>query len=178
MAITLTTTIGGASSDSYNSVAEFDAFLALKRNSATVLALSSDDKALGLLETMDLLEINNWRGARATTTQALSHPRSGLEKRDSASGSYLDGYAGPNDYLMTEIAGPVKRAQCELAFAILDERFNTNEADDARVEEFQADNVRVKFGQGSQSKAQAGQLPVVVARLLSGLLQGNRFQRA
>lgn len=183
----LVTTIGGSTSNSYNTADEFDTFLGLKRNSATVLALDDEPKELALLEAMDLLEELNWNGYRVTTTQALSHPRYELPKKDSVqSAAYVDSYGGsygveyPQFYLSTEIAAPVKKAQCELAFALLNESYSTTDTDAAQVQSVTADGVSVSFGSGSasQSRAQKGQLPQAVARLLSGLVRGSRLLRA
>lgn len=181
MPITLITTIGGADSDSLNSVAEFDVFLGRRRGATTVAAMSADEKAQGLLEAMTLLDTENWRGQRVTSTQALSHPRSGLPKRDGVSG-YLDGYGGSycseNYYLTTEIAPPVKQAQCELAFLILSNAYDTGASLSAPVTSESMDDLSVSYGSGGSSAAQRGDLPPTVARLLSGLLRGNELQLA
>lgn len=178
MAITLVTVIGGSASDSLVSAAEFDTFLSRRRGATTVLAMTADEKAQGLLEAMSLLEAESWRGARVTSTQALSHPRTGLPKRDGV-GGYLDGsFYSDGYYLTTEIAAPVKQAQNELAFLILAAKYNADDSLKAPVVSISMDDLKKDYGRGGSTSAQRGDLPPTVVKLLSGLLRGNELQLA
>jgi hypothetical protein len=99
-------TPGDPQANSYISEAGADAYFAtVTSKSAAWGAIDAAVKTALLLEatrTLDLLF--NWRGVRATDTQALKHPRC-VE----IDGSYIDD---------TVVAKPVQYATCELAMFI------------------------------------------------------------
>lgn len=100
----LVTTIGGASSDSFVSLADFKAYC-----DAQGLSYGDDDTALEQAlrrATVYLCRSYSWRGYRTDEDQALCHPRTGLYDDDD--------YAIGSD----EIAQGVIDAQCEMAYLI------------------------------------------------------------
>lgn len=100
----LTTTIGGASSDSFATLAAFQAYC-----TAQGLTLTGDDTAQESnlrRATAYLCRTYAWRGTKATSTQALCWPRFGIVDGD--------GYSVGSD----EIPQGVIDAQCEMAYVI------------------------------------------------------------
>lgn len=100
----LVTTVGGASSDSYATLAEYQAFAA-----AYGYTLSGTDAAdeVNLRKAVRYLDqAYIWKGYRVTSTQALEWPRYVTE--------YVDNYAVPSDAIPQKI----KDAQMEMAFLI------------------------------------------------------------
>jgi hypothetical protein len=100
----LDVTVGGASADSYASLAEYEAYAA-----AMGLTLTGDDtsKEANLRRARLYLDRSYvWAGYRVTDTQALQWPRyvEGL----------VDGYPIPSDAIPQAIKG----AQCEMAYLI------------------------------------------------------------
>jgi hypothetical protein len=98
----LTVTIGGASSDSYVTEAEFTAFATAM--GWTITGLQNEEKLRRGRFALD--NSYAWRGVKATEVQALAHPR--------VMGEYVDGYAVPSD----TIPQAVKDAQCWMAYLI------------------------------------------------------------
>lgn len=167
----LVTTIGASSANSYVSLAEAETYFDDKPGASTWPDTDEEDQQRYLLRATRWLNQMNWLGARASSTQALAWPRSGVLKRDS-SGAYIDGgyYGYGQQYLTTEIPQEVKDAQCELAFALLG---GLNDGDVAEVKSFSDDKMSVTFDQPRL----AGALPSEVSRLLAGLTMQNRLVR-
>lgn len=173
-ASTLITTVGGSTSNSYVSLADFADYCDRRLNASAFTDAEPDDKIRALLQAVRRLEDENWLGARVTSTQALAWPRADAPKRDSGYGSDYYGAdygSGRAVYLTTEIPQPIKDAQCELALAYLGD-FDDGEED--AIESFAADSVSVKFRESKPS----GSLPVSVSRLIGALTRGNRLVRA
>lgn len=99
----LDTAVGGASSDSYASVAEFDVYAAAL--GWTVTATEAAKEAALRRGRVYLDSRYQWKGAKATREQALQWPR--LEVYDEA-GWYVDSDTIPKE---------IKDAQCELAYS-------------------------------------------------------------
>ncbi|MGH9769319.1 MAG: DnaT-like ssDNA-binding protein [Blastocatellia bacterium] len=179
----LDTTIGGAAANSYVTLEEAENYFDAHLKTAAWTDATSDDKTRALLMAANRLQVENWLGARATTTQRLAWPRIGVAKRDSADYSYSQwgygggyGYGFPysgygEPYLPTEIPQQVKDAQCEFAFAYLSGTYN--DSGEAEVKSFADDKMRVEFDQPKL----AGRLPAEVTRLIAGLTAQNRRVR-
>lgn len=171
---TLDTTIGGASSNSYVSVAEADSYFDARLNTEAWTA-TSDNKTRALLMAAQRLESENWIGSRVTTTQRLAWPRLYVQKVDGSGYGWGYGYAYRcqfgDVYLSTEIPQRVKDAQCELALSFLD---GFDESGDEAMDSFTADGVSIKFSSQKPSSA----MPFVAGQILSGLIAGNRLIRA
>lgn len=161
-------TIGGASANSYQTVAESDTYFGDRLNADAWFDASADNKARAKIMATRRLNRENWYGERATTTQALAWPRIGVIKADSPSGGGLGEFYGYGDcYLDTETPDLVKQAENELALAYL-QGFDDDDGD--AIEEFaEAGGMRVKFRATSLPNA----LPVSVSRLIAPLLAGD-----
>jgi len=100
----LDTTIGGASSDSYATLAEYQAYLAAIGLSPTGVDATDEQNLRRARQYLD--RSYSWLGYKVNSTQRLSWPRT--------IGEYIDGYP----VQPTEIPQPIKDAQCEMAYLI------------------------------------------------------------
>lgn len=160
-ASTLVVTVGGASSNSYVTLAVFNTYCEQRLNVDSFDEAQPDDKIRALLMATRRLDRENWIGQKASTTQALVWPRSGIYKPD--------GYG--EQYSSAEIPQLVKDAQCELALAYLGGYGAATSSDS--ISEFSIDGVRVKTSGGGT----AG-WPDAVDELIGGLIRGNMLVRA
>jgi len=110
MPLAIDATVGGASANSFATVAEADTYLSYRLNSAAWTG--ADPKMQALVEaTHELCAVNAWLGYRVTDTQALAFPRDEVENPDDPTpGTY---------YLTTIIPQRIKDATCELALEFL-----------------------------------------------------------
>lgn len=109
MAVTVDATVGGASSNSFVTVAEADAYLEARLNSAAWTGDTAKKQAV--IEATRELNRLDWAGQRVDTTQALSWPRDEVEDPDSPTlGEYVDN---------TIVPLRVKEATYELALEFL-----------------------------------------------------------
>jgi hypothetical protein len=110
--IAIVATVGGASANSFVTVAVADAYLEMRRNaSAWNDDDVDDDKMQALCEATRELSAIAWQGSRVTSTQALAWPRSGAVNPDgTCSGEYYDEAVIPQR---------IKDATCELALEFL-----------------------------------------------------------
>jgi len=108
MPLTLVTTVGAATANSYATVAEA-ATLAedLAPPPTAWLGSSSDEKNRDLVTACRRLEEERYPGSRVTATQALEWPRTGVYQRD-----------GVTLFAIDVIPPLLKRGQILLAFAI------------------------------------------------------------
>lgn len=175
-ASSLITTIGGATSNSYVTLQEFVDYADLRLNVDGFREANADDRVRALVMAAKRLNRENWLGTPVSTTQALSWPRYEVRKPDYVRtyGAITTGafYQYFNDFYPTdEIPVIIKEAQFELALAYL----NGFDADSERgIDEFQADNVTIKF---SPRSAQSDVLPTSVTRLIAPVVRGNRLVR-
>jgi hypothetical protein len=108
MTVTIDATVGGANSNSFITVATGTTLANNGLNTDAWTDATADDKARALISAT--LELNplDWVGTRATTTQALSWPRSDAE---------ING----RPITTTEIPREVQQATFDLALALLQE---------------------------------------------------------
>lgn len=154
----LVTTPNGSTSNSYASLAEFDAYAdyaSINRESiVTWLASATDpDKEGVLIVACRALNINLvWTGQAATETQALSWGRVGMMSRN---GFALAGDAIPID---------LKNAQCEYALQIgAGDLFSDNKAASKGVSSVKAGSVSVSFHSIDTSNTTA--VDIIIKRL-------------
>ena len=108
MAIAIDATAGGASANSFATLAEADTYMTARLNASTWETDASDDtKNRALVEAARELDPMAWDGIRTASTQALSWPRSWAYDPDSPVQDY---------FTTTVVPQRVKDAQCELAF--------------------------------------------------------------
>lgn len=172
MPSTLNATIGSASANSYVNDTEVSAYFDDRLNAATWVSADGDDRTKALLTAVKRLERENWLGSRVDSTQALSWPRSDVEKIDSHSGSGIGyGYSLGELYLTTEIPQQVKDAQCELALSLLS---GYGQSGGSTVKSFSADGFSVSFGETRSETS----LPEPVIRLIAPLIRGAQLVRS
>lgn len=121
MAFEIIATPGAANANSYVTEAEADDYIAQMVSNADVQHWNSgndDSRHRALASATQRLDRERFLGARATDTQALQWPRTGVRKPDTYINTYAVGFPFriTTDYFTdTEIPEQVKRAQVELA---------------------------------------------------------------
>ena len=121
MAVSINATAGDANANSYISLTEADAYVDAMISSDDVSKWSTgtdDTRNRALAAATQRLDRERFLGARATDTQALQWPRTGVRKPDTYVNTYATGFPFriSEDYFTdTEIPDQVKRAQIELA---------------------------------------------------------------
>ena len=121
MAITITATVGSASANSYQTLADANAIIEglVEDDDVTAWSSASDDAKNRALFTATIrIDRERFLGARATDTQALQWPRTGVRKPDTYVNTYAVGFPFriTTDYFTdTEIPDQVKKAQVILA---------------------------------------------------------------
>ena len=121
MAVTIDATAGDASANSYLTLSDAQAIVDGMVEDADVTAWASattDQKNRALYTATQRLDRERFLGARATDTQALQWPRTGVRKPDTYVNTYATGFPFriSDDYFTdTEIPDQVKRAQVVLA---------------------------------------------------------------
>lgn len=153
--VLLDATVGGASSNSYGTVAEGDAYFQPRLNTATWDAATVEDKERALITTAAEFEEMDFVGFRFSVTQSLSFPRYMVPKRDAYSGSIY--------YSTDEIPPPIKYAQFERANELLDGTATDSAAVGSLKSVNMGDMLTVEF-----DNAQSGVLSSRIASLLRG----------
>ena len=121
MAVTIDATAGGANANSYLTLSNAQDIVDGMVEDADVTAWASattDQKNRALYTATQRLDRERFLGARATDTQALQWPRTGVRKPDTYVNTYATGFPFriSEDYFTdTEIPDQVKRAQVVLA---------------------------------------------------------------
>ena len=121
MAVSIDATAGGASANSYMTLSEADTFVEAMISSSDVSKWTTgndDSRNRALTAAAQRLDRERFLGARATDTQALQWPRTGVRKPDTYVNTYATGFPFriSDDYFTdTEIPDQVKRAQIEMA---------------------------------------------------------------
>jgi hypothetical protein len=106
MTVTVTATAGSASANSYLTVAGGDTIANLQLGTLAWSSATTDDKGRAVISATRYLDELEWIGDRASSTQALGWPRSGIT---------LDGVALSS----TTIPEQVEQATFDLANALL-----------------------------------------------------------
>jgi len=105
--MTLTTTVGGAASDSYVTLAEWTTYIGLNITQTSMDGHGHDEShEMNLRRAAQWLDSLNWVGIRQYETQALTWPR--------LTSKYIDGWAINSD----TVPQLIKDAQCELAYLL------------------------------------------------------------
>ena len=121
MAVTIDATAGGANANSYITLSEANTFVEAMISSTDVSKWTTgtdDTRNRALAAATQRLDRERFIGARATNTQALQWPRTGVRKPDTYVNTYATGFPFriSEDYFSeTEIPDQVKRAQVVLA---------------------------------------------------------------
>ena len=121
MAISIDATVGGASANSYITLADANAIiegLVADDDVAAWDGSNTDNKNRALFTAAIRVDRERFLGARVTNTQALQWPRQGVRKPDTYINTYSIGFPFriSTDYFAeTEIPEQVKKAQVILA---------------------------------------------------------------
>ena len=98
-------TAGSATANSYATVAEADAYLAVRGDTATWSALNQAAKENKLQWAAIILDTLDFKGSKSTSTQALEWPRYDVTDR--------------NGWTVSGVPVQVKNAQAEMAFQLI-----------------------------------------------------------
>ena len=121
MAVVIVATPGAANANSYLTLTDADALVDAMVVSTDVQHWgtgNTDSRNRALAAAAQRLDRERFLGARATDTQALQWPRTGVRKPDTYSSRYSTGFPftiTADYYTDTEIPDQIKRAQIELA---------------------------------------------------------------
>ncbi len=121
MAVSIDATAGGASANSYITLTEANTFVEAMISSTDVSKWTTgtdDTRNRALAAAAQRLDRERFLGAKATDTQALEWPRTGVRKPSTYINTYASGFPFriSEDYFTdTEIPDQIKRAQIELA---------------------------------------------------------------
>jgi len=116
---TVIATPGATDATSYITVAEADAYLDGRPNTAAWLAAPVPDRARAVIAATRLLDPLPWQGSRATASQSLSWPRAACPDADAPWGAGHDRRQAWVYYAPTVIPRRVTDAACELALQVL-----------------------------------------------------------
>ncbi len=123
MAITIVATVGSATANSYLTLSDANAIIEglVKDDDVTAWeagSTSDDYRNRALYTAAQRIDRERFLGARATDTQSLQWPRTGVRKPDTYINTYAVGFPfriTTDYYTDTEIPDVVKKAQVELA---------------------------------------------------------------
>jgi hypothetical protein len=121
MAVVIVATAGAANANSYLTLTDADALvdaMVLSSDASKWSTGNTDSRNRALTAATQRLDRERFLGARATDTQALQWPRTGVRKPDTYSSRYSTGFPftiTADYYTDTEIPDQIKRAQVELA---------------------------------------------------------------
>ena len=121
MAVSIDATAGGASANSYITLTEANTFVEDMISSTDVSKWTTgtdDTRNRALAAAAQRLDRERFLGAKATDTQSMQWPRTGVRKPDTYVNTYATGFPFriSEDYFTdTEIPDQIKRAQIELA---------------------------------------------------------------
>lgn len=148
--------VGGAASNSYVTTAETDSYFLARLNTAWA-ALTGAQKEAALISATDYLDATyeaQFKGLRASSTQALAWPREGVT---------VDGV----EILPTIIPTRLKHAQMQLALKASAGELLADETQTVQREK--VDVIEVEYARGSVG----GTLYTFVSRLLAPLVRGG-----
>ena len=175
MAITINATVGSASANSYITLADATAIIEGFVENADVQHWNSgntDSRNRALYTATQRLDRERFLGARATDTQALQWPRTGVRKPDTYINTYAVGFPFriTTDYFTdTEIPTQIKYAQVLLAVYL---HSNTDGLDLSGMEDYKSVQIGslsvVMAGANSQATG-ADRVPPLYERYLTGL---------
>jgi hypothetical protein len=173
MAVTINATAGDASANSYITLAEADAYVEAMIGSTDVVKwsdLNDDLRNRALTAATQRLDRERFLGARATDTQALQWPRTGVRKPDTYINTYAVGFPFriTTDYFTdTEIPAQIKHAQIELAVYL---KNNPDGISLSGLEDYK--NVQVgpiNVTPDKSGAVGADRIPPIIERYLTGL---------
>lgn len=164
MPLTLVTTPGSATANSYASVAETTAYAAEAWPVDTTWTTADpEDQKRALIHATRVLDTHRFAGDRATVAQALAWPRLNVLKQPDADTTTLTALTvNTAMYEGTEVPEPVKRAQAALARFLI-------------AKGLDADPFSVEGTVGVSSISLGGELSVSYDSATAQISEGTRF---
>jgi len=175
MAITIDATVGGANANSYLTLAAAELIIEGFVQDDDVVAWASattDQKNRALYSATQRLDRERFLGARATDTQALQWPRTGVRKPDTYINTYAIGFPFriTTDYFTdTEIPDQIKKAQCVLAVYLNNNKDGMGLSGIEDYKSVQIGSLRVENAGASAGATGADRVPPIFERYLTGL---------
>jgi len=174
MAITIDATVGGASANSYLTLAAAQAIIDGFVEDADVTAWASataDQQNRALFTATQRLDRERFLGARATDTQALQWPRTGVRKPDTYINTYAVGFPfriTTDYYTDDEIPQQVQYAQVVLAVYLHNnpDGIGLSGLEDYKNVKIGSIDVTPNLGYGAVG---VDKIPPIVERYLTGL---------
>src|SRR3990167_611371 len=151
---TVTTTVGGTSSNSYISVADATTYFTKRLSSTDWTDATTANQEAALIQATRRLNDEDFEGMKTDSDQVLAWPRFGTYDRDGVS------------YDSDAIPEIVKDAQCEVAIALLS---GDLDLDDTGLEGF-TDVTVGPISVTPRHERSAGVLPKLVRRILASVL--------
>jgi hypothetical protein len=174
MAIALDATIGGSSANTYLTLADAQAIvdgLVLDADVTAWGTATTDAKNRALYTAAQRLDRERFLGARATDTQSMQWPRTGVRKPDTYINTYATGFPFriTTDYFTDgEIPPQIKQAQVVLAVFLNN---NTDSLGLSGLEDYNSVSIGPISVSVNTSSPQAGadKVPPMMERYLTGL---------
>jgi len=174
MAVVIVATVGSASANSYLTLADAQTIIDGLVEDADVTAWASattDQKNRALYTATQRLDRERYLGARATDTQALQWPRTGVRKPDTYINTYTVGFPFriSTDYFTdAEIPDQIKRAQVVLAVYLNNnpDGIGLSGLEDYKNVKIGSIDVTPNLGYGAVG---ADKVPPIMERYLTGL---------
>jgi hypothetical protein len=175
MAITIDATVGGASANSYLTLADAQDLIdgMVENDDVTAWAsATTDQKNRALYSATQRLDRERFLGARATDTQALQWPRTGVRKPDTYINTYAIGFPFKitTDYFTdTEIPDQIKQAQVVLAVYLNNNKDGMGLSGLEDYKSVTIGSLSVTSAGASSMATGADRVPPIFERYLTGL---------
>ena len=175
MAITIDATVGGANANSYLTLAAAELVIEgfVQDDDVTAWAsATTDQKNRALYTATQRLDRERFLGARATDTQALQWPRTGVRKPDTYINTYAVGFPfriTTDYYTDTEIPDQIKKAQCVLAVYLNNNKDGMALSGLEDYKRVQIGSLSVETAGASSTATGADRVPPIFERYLTGL---------
>ena len=175
MAITIDATVGGASANSYLTLADAQDLIdgMVENDDVTAWAsATTDQKNRALYSATQRLDRERFLGARATDTQALQWPRTGVRKPDTYINTYATGFPfriTADYYTDTEIPDQVKQAQVVLAIYLNNNKDGLGLSGLEDYKSVTIGSLSVTSAGASSMATGADRVPPIFERYLTGL---------
>lgn len=167
--------MGGANANSYLTLAAAELVIEgfVQDDDVTAWASATNDqKNRALYTATQRLDRERFLGARATDTQALQWPRTGVRKPDTYINTYAVGFPfriTTDYYTDTEIPDQIKKAQCVLAVYLNNNKDGMGLSGIEDYKSVQIGTLRVESAGASASATGADRVPPIYERYLTGL---------
>lgn len=146
--------------NSYISVADASEYFALAVHGAAWVSADTSVREAALVSATRMLDRQRWSGSKASPSQALQWPRSGLTDRD---GNTLSDATVPQE---------VVDATCELALSLIDNPdLQNSDNSGSNIKRVKADTVEVEYIRGKTGS----RFSVLITELIGLWLAGSSY---